>query len=105
MKKLLAITAAVLVLAPVISGAASSAANAWTDQFGHWQEGPAYPGLVPHYAYNPPPYYGHPLPPPYAYGSPYGYGAPVVAVPPPTDAQVIAGTVLGIASMFARGRY
>jgi hypothetical protein len=103
MKKLLAITAAVLVFT-------SSAANAWTDQFGHWQEGPAYPGLVPHYAYNPPPYYGHPLPPPYAYGAPYAYGppiygAPVVVVPPPTDAQVIAGTVLGIASMFARGRY
>ena len=102
MKKLLAITAAVLVLT-------SSAANAWTDQFGRWQEGPAYPGLVPHYAYNPPPYYGHPLPPPYSYGPPvaYGapiYGAPVVVVPPPTDAQVIAGTILGIASMFARGR-
>jgi hypothetical protein len=29
----------------------------------------------------------------------------MVAVPPPTDAEVIAGTVLGIASMFARGRH
>jgi hypothetical protein len=103
MKKLLMITAAALVLT-------STAANAWTDQFGHWQEGPAYPGLVPHYSYNPPPYYGHPLPPPYAYGPPVGYGEPiygppVVVAPPPTDAQVIAGTVLGIASMFAHGRH
>jgi hypothetical protein len=29
----------------------------------------------------------------------------MVAAPPPTDAQVIAGTVLGIASMFANGRH
>ena len=94
-----------LLLSVAVLATLSTSASAWTDQFGHWQEGPAYPGLVPHYAYNPPPYYGHPLPPPYAYGSPYGYGAPVVVVPPPTDAQVIAGTVLGIASMFARGRY
>lgn len=103
MKKLLAITAAALVLS-------TASASAWTDQFGHWQEGPAYPGLVPHYAYNPPPYYGHPLPPPYAYGPPYGYGGPiyggpVVVAPPPTDAQVIAGTILGIAGMFAHGRH
>src|SRR6516162_4573237 len=102
MKKLLAITAAALVLS-------TASASAWTDQFGRWQEGPAYPGLVPHYAYNPPPYYGHPLPPPYAYGPAYGYGGPIyggpVVVAPPTDAQVIAGTVLGIASMFARGRH
>jgi len=28
-----------------------------------------------------------------------------VAAPPPTDAKVIAGTTLGVASMFARGRY
>jgi hypothetical protein len=94
MKKLLAITAAALVLT-------STAANAWTDQYGRWQEGPAYPGLVPHYAYNPAPYYGHPIPPPYAYGPVY---PPVVVVPPPTDAQVIAGTILGIAGMFANGR-
>jgi hypothetical protein len=26
----------------------------------------------------------------------------VVVAPPPTDARVIAGTVLGVASMFAR---
>src|SRR6516165_4543293 len=32
-----------------------------------------------------------------------GVGPPVVAAPPPTDAQVIAGTILGIAGMFARG--
>ena len=30
---------------------------------------------------------------------------PVVVAPPPTDAQVNAGTILGITSMFARGRY
>jgi hypothetical protein len=31
-----------------------------------------------------------------------GVGPPVVTL---TDAQVIAGTILGIAGMFARGRY
>ena len=30
---------------------------------------------------------------------------PVAVTSPPTDAQVIVGTILGIASMFARGRY
>jgi hypothetical protein len=34
-----------------------------------------------------------------------GAGPPVVVAPPPTDAKVIAGTILGVASMFARGRY
>jgi hypothetical protein len=34
-----------------------------------------------------------------------GTRAPMVAAPPPMDAQVIAGTILGVASMFARGRY
>jgi len=35
-----------------------------------------------------------------------GVGPPVVvAAPPPTDAQVIAGTILGVASMVARGRH
>jgi len=29
----------------------------------------------------------------------------MVAAAPPTDAKVIAGTILGVASMFARGRY
>jgi hypothetical protein len=100
MKKLFAITAAAFVLT-------SSAANAWTDQYGHWQEGPAYPGLVPHYAYNPPPYYGHPLPPPYAYGPPVAYGAPiyggpVVVAPSPTDAQVITGAILTGICAFSR---
>jgi hypothetical protein len=97
MKKLLAITAAVLVLT-------SSAANAWTDRFGHWYEGPP-PPLTYHYQYGaavprgyyPPPAY-YPVPPVY-------YPAPVVVVPPPTDAEVIAGTVLGIVGMFANGRH
>jgi len=31
--------------------------------------------------------------------------SPVVVAPPTTDAQVNAGTILGITSMFARGRY
>src|SRR6516164_2826231 len=31
--------------------------------------------------------------------------APVAVTSLPTDAQVIVGTILGIASMFARGRY
>jgi len=30
---------------------------------------------------------------------PSGVGSPVVVAPPPTDAQVIAGTILGIAGM------
>jgi hypothetical protein len=30
---------------------------------------------------------------------PRGVGPPVVVAPPPTDAQVIAGTILGIAGM------
>jgi hypothetical protein len=92
-----------LLLASVLAITATTSANAWTDRFGHWQEGPYFPGMVPpSYSYNPPPYYGHPLPPPYAYGP--VYGPPVVVVPPPTDAQVIAGTIFGIASMFANGR-
>jgi hypothetical protein len=32
-------------------------------------------------------------------------GPPAVVAPPPTDAQVIAGTILGIAGMFANGRH
>jgi len=102
-----------LLLASVLAITATTSANAWTDRFGHWQEGLDYPGMVPPaYSYNPvygPPY---PPPPPYAYGAPNAngapnaYGAPIygppVVVPPPTDAQVIAGTVLGIVSMFGR---
>jgi len=87
-----------LLLASVLA-LASTSANAWTDRWGHWQEGPYYPDMVPpSYSYNPyppvPPYYGPPA-----------YGGPVVVVPPPTDAQVIAGTILGIAGMFAHGRH
>jgi hypothetical protein len=112
MKKLLTITAAALVLT-------STAANAWTDRWGHWHEGPTLygpinPGAV--YApYGAPPayFYGPPPPAVYGYGGPaYGgpaYGGPAyggpVFVAPPTDAQVIAGTILGIAGMFAHGRH
>jgi len=86
MKKLLTMTAIALVLS-------STAASAWTDRFGHWHEGPALYGPInPGAVYAP---YG--VPP-----AVYGYGAPVIVAPPPTDAQVIAGTILGIASMFAR---
>jgi hypothetical protein len=100
MKKLLTISAAVLVLT-------SSAANAWTDRWGHWHEGPQLYGPIgSQNGY----YLGPPPPAPGYYGAPYGYGAPiygapVVVLPPPTDAEVVAGTVLGIASMFARGRH
>jgi hypothetical protein len=96
MKKLLTTTATVLVLM-------SSAANAWTDGRGHWFEGPVGPYGDPPvgYRYEAPPAYGYP-PPVYAPGY---YPPSVVVVPPPTDAEVVAGTVLGIASMFARGRH
>ena len=80
-----------LLLASALAIASTTAANAWTDRFGHWHDGP-YPGLQPYY-YGPPPV------------TVYPYGGPVVVVPPPTDAQVIAGTILGVASMFAHGRY
>ena len=104
MKKLFVISAAALVLT-------STAANAWTDRWGHWHErptlyGPINPGVVAA-PYGYPPTFGAPSPG-YFYGPPppavYGYGGPVIVAPPPTDAQVIAGTVLGIASMFANGR-
>ena len=85
-----------LLLASVLAITATTSANAWTDRFGHWQEGPTlygpYPGPQPYY-YGPPPV------------TVYPYGGPVVVVPPPTDAQVIAGTILGIANMFAHGRH
>jgi hypothetical protein len=90
MKKLLAVTAAALVLS-------STAASAWTDRFGHWHEGPTLYGPInPDAVYAP---YG--APPAYGYGPPavYGYGGPVIVAPPPTDTQVIAGTILGIAGM------
>jgi len=92
MLKKLFLTAAVL-------ACASASAFAWTDRYGHWHErpqlyGPINPGAV----YAP---YG--APPAYAYGPPppavYGHGAPVIVAPPPTDTQVIAGTILGIAGM------
>src|SRR5215831_21282294 len=80
-------------LAATVLAFASTSASAWTDRFGHWHEGPALYGPInPGAVYAP---YG--VPP-----AVYGYGAPVIVAPPPTDAQVIAGTILGIASMFAR---
>jgi hypothetical protein len=88
MLKKLFLTAAVLAFA-------STSAFAWADRFGHWHEGPLLygpisPGAV--YApYGPPPAYA---PPPPAY-----YGAPVIVAPPPTDTQVIAGAILGIAGL------
>jgi hypothetical protein len=98
--KLLAIAAAALVFT-------SSTAFAWTDGRGHWHEGPQlygpiYPGVaqfpngVP-YPQGPGYFYGPPPPPPgCCYGGPAYYT--------PSDAQVIAGTIMGIAGMFARGR-
>ena len=68
---------------------ASGAANAWTDRSGHWHEGPQIYGPInPGAVYAP-------------YGAPpaYGYGGPVIVAPPPTDTQVIAGTILGIAGL------
>ena len=91
MKKMLAITAAALVLS-------STAANAWTTRGGHWVEGPY--GVAP---YSP----AAPYAAPYVYAPPppvmYGYGGPVY-VAPPTDAQVIAGAVLGIAQIIGGRR-
>jgi len=85
MKKLLLVT--------VFAIASATAANGWTDQTGRWHEGPTFYGPVnPGAVYAP---YG--VPPAYGYG--YGYGAPVIVAPPPTDTQVIAGTILGIAGM------
>ena len=84
-----------LLLASVLA-IASTSANAWTDGRGHWVEGPQLYGPI-----NPGTLYA-------PYGTPpvvYDYGSPVIVAPPPTDAQVIAGTVLGIASMFARPHY
>jgi hypothetical protein len=94
-----------LLLSVAVLAVVSTSANAWTDRFGHWYEGPPPPPAY-HYQYGaalPRGYY----PPPAYYGPPpvYDYGGPVVVMPPPTDAQVIAGTILGIASMFGRGRY
>ena len=77
-------------LAAVALVFASSSAFAWTDRSGHWHEGPQLYGPVnPGTVYAP---YGGPPPV-------YGYGAPVIVAPPPTDTQVIAGTILGIAGM------
>ena len=93
-----------LLLATVLA-IASTSANAWTDRWGHWHEGPQLYGPVNPGVVEAP--YG--VPPTYFYGPPppavYGYPGPVVVMPPPTDAQVIAGTILGIAGMFANGRH
>jgi hypothetical protein len=73
---------------------ASTSAFAWTDRSGHWHEGPQLYGPInPGAIYAP---YG--VPPAYGYGPPAIYGGPVV-VAPPTDTQVIAGTILGIAGL------
>jgi hypothetical protein len=90
-----------LALAAVALAFASTSAFAWTDRSGHWHEGPTLYGPInPGAVYAP---YG--VPPAYGYGPPppppavYGYGAPVIVAPPPTDTQVIAGTILGIAGL------
>ena len=92
MLKKLFLTAAVL-------ACASTSAFAWTDRFGHWHEvpqlyGPINPGAAVYAPYGAQPAYVYGPPPPVV----YGYGAPVIVAPPPTDAQVIAGTILGIAA-------
>jgi len=103
--KLLATTAVALVLT-------SSAAFAWTDRAGHWHEGPQLYGPINRGAlvapYGPPPAYFYGPPPPVAYGPPpMAYGYPPVYGPPayypPSDAQVIAGTIMGIAGMVING--
>lgn len=104
-----------LLLASVLA-IVSTSANAWTDRWGHWHEGPYLygpinPGVIAA-PYGCPPgtslVSGGPYGPacrPFSVAPPYAVvGPPVVVMPPPTDAEVIAGTVLGIASMFARGR-
>src|SRR5262245_2866334 len=87
-----------MLLAGVALAIASTSANAWTDRWGHWHEGP---GFVAPYSPASPLYYPRYAPPP-AYYPPSVYGGPVVVMPPPTDAEVIAGTILGIAGMFTR---
>jgi hypothetical protein len=85
-------------LAATVLAFASTSAFAWTDRFGHWHEGPQLYGPInPGAVYAP---YG--APPAYGYGPVYGgpvYGGPVIVAPPPTDTQVIAGTIMGIAGM------
>jgi hypothetical protein len=81
-----------------------SAANAWTDRFGHWHEGPQLYGPInPGAIYTP---YG--VPPAYGYGAPppvvYGYGGPVI-VERPTDTQIAitAGAAL-LGAVLSGGR-
>jgi len=84
-------------LAATVLAFASTSAFAWTDRFGHWHEGPTLYGPInPGAVYAP---YG--APPAYVYGPPPPayYGAPMIVAPSPTDTQVIAGTILGIAGM------
>jgi hypothetical protein len=78
-------------LAATVLAFASTSAFARTDWFGHWHEGPQLYGPInPGAVYAP---YGAPPP------AVYGYGGPVIVAPPPTDTQVIAGTILGIAGL------
>jgi hypothetical protein len=81
-----------LLLASVLAIASTTAANAWTSRSGHWHEGPQFYGPI-----NPGTVYA-----PYGVPPAYGYGGPVIVAPPPTDTQVIANTILGIAGMFGR---
>jgi len=85
-----------ILLAAAVLAFASTSASAWTDRFGHWHEGPQLYGPInPGAVYAP---YG--VPPAYMYAPAVpAYGAPVIVAPPPTDAQVIAGTILGIAGL------
>jgi hypothetical protein len=83
-----------LLLATALAIASTTAANAWTDQTGHWHEGPTFYGPV-----NPGAVYA-----PYGVPPAYGYGAPVI-VERPTDTQVAitAGAAL-IGAVLRGGR-
>jgi hypothetical protein len=100
-----------IALATMLLATASTSAFAWTDQFGHWQEGPGRivrgspfgPAYVPY----PSPYYNPgPVvvaPPPCCYGPPPAvYGPPVVVVPPET--AMVQGIFGIIGAAIAGGR-
>ena len=84
-----------LLLAATVLAFASTSAFAWTDRAGHWHEGPQFYGPI-----NPGAVYA-----PYEVPPGYSYGAPVIVAPPPTDTQVIVGTILMAIDASRHGRH
>src|SRR5262245_43241325 len=86
-----------LLTAGAVLAWAGSAANAWTDRYGHWHEGPTLYGPVsPGAVYAP---YG--VAPAYGYGP--MYGGPVIVTRPPTDTQVAIDAGLNLLGAVLRG--